>query len=405
MKKMWMSKELGGTLIITGTSIGAGMLSIPIVTASGGFLIAVVLLVATWFLMMRTALLIAEVNLHYPDGTNFSRMAYLTLGVPGQSICWLAYLLLLYSLSAAYTSGGSTLFAMLMSKLFHVHLSYALNALIFVLIFGIIVYLGTRVVDHVNKVLLIVKFLAFFIMVVLVMPNISWVHLSHVGAGDSGSAWLLPLLALPILATSFGFHHIIPTIRTYLNSDPKALKRAIIWGSFIPLVIYLLWTWITLGVVPMQGSNGYGVIGDSLARFVTALNHYAHSPKVSFMIDLFTDVAVTTSFLGVTLGLYNFNQDTYHLSIKKHGARILAFIITFLPAWLYAVYYPDGFKQALGYASIFVAILLICLPALMAWSVRRQKGQSLSVSVKLYLGFVFIMGLVVMVLQGLAWHY
>ena len=104
------SKLLGSILLIIGTSIGAGMLGLPIAAAQLGFVGSVILLVVCWFIMMSGAFLILEVNIWLPQNSNLISMAKQTIGPIGQVIAWVTYLLLLYSLLCAYIAGGSGLF-------------------------------------------------------------------------------------------------------------------------------------------------------------------------------------------------------------------------------------------------------------------------------------------------------
>ncbi|MCF6807786.1 amino acid transporter [Thiotrichales bacterium 19S9-12] len=395
MTRYLFSREFGGALIITGTCIGAGMLSIPLVTAASGFATSIFLLIAVWLLMTTTAFLINEVNLAYQDGTNFSNMAYYTLGRFGQFITFISFLLLLYSLSAAYTTGGASLLGLLLSYI-GISLGVKLNALLFVVVLGAFVYFGTRTVDQLNKVLLVFKAITFIGLVFFIAPHLS---IENLIAENKGTPYIWA--AFPILLTSFGFHHILPTVRTYLKSDRKKIYRATIIGSTIPLVIYLVWNVISLGAIPLYGDHGYQQIaasGNRLDDFVSTIAVYLNVPQVTAFINAFTNIALTTSFLGVTLGLYNFNQDTYRLKTKPHSHRLFAFIITFLPAWLYAIYYPDGFKSALGYASIFVAIILVSIPALMAWKVRKSQNK-LTILSRLLLILIFFSGISIILLQ------
>ena len=374
------SRGFGSAMIITGTSVGAGMLAIPATVAACGFWLASLLLIVVWFVMMLTALLLAEVNLAMPDGTNFSRMAHITLGKSGQIITWISYLLLLYSLTAAYSAGGGNLIASGLNKI-GVDFPNALNSALFILVLGLFVYIGTRAVDHANKTLMLIKFLAFFAFVVAITPSIQQTLL-NTQTHSFNFVWI----TFPILITSFGFHHIIPTLRTYVKSDRKTLRKAIIAGSFIPLVIYLIWVLCTLGSIPIYGSDGFQSIIQSGNTSAGIVGSY-HSSRIGGFAYLFESVAVTTSFLGVTLGLFDFNRDTYHLQKSTHLNKVTAFIITFLPPFLFAVFYPKGFIIALGYASIFVAVLLIGLPAAMTWSIRKQQGKNHILS-KSYLGFI-----------------
>lgn len=114
---MILSRKFGAAMIISGTCIGAGMLAIPATVASCGFLIGSILIVCIWALMTFTALVLAEVNLKMDDGANFVEMTSQTLGPIGVGIVWICYVLLLYSLVAAYTVGGGSLISTTLSNL------------------------------------------------------------------------------------------------------------------------------------------------------------------------------------------------------------------------------------------------------------------------------------------------
>ncbi|MDE4961766.1 aromatic amino acid transport family protein, partial [Francisella tularensis] len=77
-------------------------------------------------------------------------------------------------------------------------------------------------------------------------------------------------------------------------------------------------------------------------------------------------------FPGVALGLYDFNLSTYRISENIHIHKIIAFIITFLPSYIYAIAYPDGIKTALVKASIFVSILQVALPVMMILFIKYR---------------------------------
>ena len=63
-------KVVGGILLVVGTSIGGGMLALPIASSGEGFFLSTILLVFCWLAMMLPALLILEVNLWLPAKTN-----------------------------------------------------------------------------------------------------------------------------------------------------------------------------------------------------------------------------------------------------------------------------------------------------------------------------------------------
>src|SRR5262249_20843831 len=100
------SKFIGGILLIIGTSIGGGMLALPVSNAPVGFADSTLFLVICWLAMTLGALLILEVTLWLPSGGNLISMAGKTLGSPGKIVVWILFLLLLYAFLAAYISGG-----------------------------------------------------------------------------------------------------------------------------------------------------------------------------------------------------------------------------------------------------------------------------------------------------------
>ncbi|MDE4972037.1 aromatic amino acid transport family protein, partial [Francisella tularensis] len=60
--------------MIIGTKIGAVMLSLPLIVASCGFSMAIILLILSWSVMYITALKLLRVCEKYPLGVNFTSM-------------------------------------------------------------------------------------------------------------------------------------------------------------------------------------------------------------------------------------------------------------------------------------------------------------------------------------------
>lgn len=354
------SKVIGSMMIVAGTAIGAGMLAIPIVTAKLGFALSALLLVACWAAMTTTGFLILHVNLAFEEHSNFSTMARHTIGYAGRLLTWIFFFLLLYALTAAYMTGGASLLNHMAPWL-----SAKMSALLFTIILGTFVYMGVQSVDYANRILISLKAISLVLMVVFLFPH---VHLSNLLLPPtSEKGWLF---ALPILITSFGFQTVIPNLRDYLHSDVKKLKRVIWVGSLIPLAIYLLWEMAILGAV-----NGL-TPQMTLVEMISTISSQLHSSWLGFLVDLFTDVALTTSFLGVSMGLFHFVRDTFHLNRQRTGEKTLASAITFVPPLCFAWFYPEGFILALNYASISVAILLIFIPVWMGWKLKKQGKQS-----------------------------
>ena len=65
-KRISLRKVVSGTSLIAGTTIGAGMLGIPLVTSEAGFFPAACATFGVWIFMVLTGLLYVEVALSLP---------------------------------------------------------------------------------------------------------------------------------------------------------------------------------------------------------------------------------------------------------------------------------------------------------------------------------------------------
>lgn len=351
------SKLIGGILLIVGTSIGAGMLALPLVTAQIGIERSLLLFFMAWFLMTTAAVYILKVNLTLPHGSNMISMARHTIGKPGQIVTWVSYLMLLYSLLAAYLSGGADLFTNL-CQLFHYHISHWGAVLVFLAIFGGIVYKGVKIVDMTNRGLMTIKMGSFALLIILL---VSHVHMTNFVPGSTAH---IPS-AILVIITSFGYSAIIPSLRDYFGEQDHLLLKAVLIGSVIPLVCYILWIFVVLGVVPTT----YHL--NDLSHLVGNLSVLSHSNWISNCVHLFSYICITTSFLGVSLALTDFVADGFKL--KREGASRLGILaITYGPPVLVVLFYPSLFVKGLALAGVFCIILLMLLPALMVFKMAKS---------------------------------
>lgn len=375
------NRLLGGVLLVSGTAIGAGMLALPVITSYAGFFPSIVALTLCWLFMYITAVLILEVNLSCPGEPNMISMAGRTLGNAGKILCWVVYLLLLYSLTAAYMAGSGPLFLQAVSSF--VALPEWVGPLPLLILFGFFVYFGTSIVDQVNR-WLMVGLMATYLLLTLFLP--AHFNVKQLYTADFSSIWM----AVPVLFTSYGFHIIIPSLTTYLNHDRKKLHLTILIGSLIPFAVYVLWELLILGVVPMEDLSEAFIVGASADE---PLSWYLNSPWISTVAKAFSFFAIITSFLGVSLSLSDFLGDGLKLHRFTMGREIACFL-TFIPPLFFVFTYPRGFMMALQYAGAFVAILLGIMPALMAW---RLKAYS-SPAMRGLLGLIVTISLFVIVL-------
>lgn len=360
------SKLIGGILLIVGTSIGGGMLALPMANAAAGLMPSSIALVICWLLMMLGAFLILEVNLYLPPGKHMVSMAYKTLGAPGLALTWISYLLLLYTLLAAYISGGSDVLNGVLS-LASIHLHTWQSTALFTLIFGIIVYGGISRVDYVNRALMFIKLGIYVFLVIFIAPFVQLEHWTQSNPAAVPSS-------LMILITSFGFAIIVPNLRDYFEHDLPSLKRVILIGSIIPLLCYFAWDAVIMGTVPAEGSHSLIALTHSTHPTTNLANHLAHiihNKTIDGFFRAFTSVCMLTAFLGVALCLISFLSDGLNLTRQGSQGFLLA-LLTFFPPFILVLYFPDAYLSALSYAGVLCVILLLILPALMAMFGRKR---------------------------------
>jgi len=391
------NRTLGSVFIVAGTTIGAGMLAMPLASAGVGFGVTLLMLVGLWALMCYTALLLVEVYQHVSADTGLGTLARRYLGRPGQWLTGFSMLFLMYALTAAYISGAGELLAASLSQWLSTSISATSGVLLFTVVAGGIVCIGTHMVDMFNRVLFSAKIILLVVMLALMMPHIHHTNLLTLPI-EKG----LALSAIPVIFTSFGFHGSVPSIVSYMNGNIRKLRWVFIVGSAIPLVAYIFWQLATLGAIDSPTFTGLMAEHSGLNGFLQVVRQVVATPHVELAIHLFADFALATSFLGVSLGLFDYLSDLFARNRKASG-RLQTGLMTFLPPLVFALFYPQGFVMALGYAGVALAVLALLVPSMLVWQSRKQHaGATWRVAGgKPLLALVFACGIAVIVIQFL----
>lgn len=388
-----MQKIIGSILIVAGTTIGAGMLAMPIISANVGFLFMSFILFCIWFAMFYTSVLLVNVYQYNPTSAGFNTLTLKYLGKPGAFITGLSMLTLMYALVSAYIAGGGDILRSNLSQLMHLEVSPQLSAILFTLFFGGIIAFGTRAVDFSTKIVFSIKIICLCLVLGLLLPHIEMAYLSYLPQSP------LPVLAtIPIIFTSFGFSVVIPSLVKYLDGNLRQLKWVFFIGSIIPLVLYLIWELTILGNIESSVFSEILKNNAGLEGLLVSIKEINSSPFIKVAFTIFAAAAILTSFLGVALSLNDYIKDLAKDRPKiKHN--LSAFILTFLPPILFALFYPDGFVIALGYASISLVILALIIPMLMLQRAKKLAGVKTNPFQYIIYGFLWILSLLIIVLQ------
>ncbi|KOE62865.1 aromatic amino acid transporter [Aggregatibacter actinomycetemcomitans] len=386
-----MNKTVGSTLLVAGTMIGAGMLAMPLTSAGIGFSFTLLLLLGLWGLLTFTALLFVELYQTAPSDAGIGTLAEQYFGRPGRIIATAVLIIFLYALIAAYISGGGSLLADTLPTIADKDTTGKIAVLIFTLFFGMFIIIGTHSVDKINRLLFFTMLGTFIVVLALMLPEIKLDNLMAMPIDNA-----LIISAGPVFFTAFGFHGSIPSLNKYLGSNVKALRISILVGSGITLFAYILWQLSTHGLLTQNAFLQVLQQDPTLNGLVTATLTITQSSIMANAVKIFSALALITSFLGVGIGLLECIEDLLKRSFNVHAGRFPLGLLTFIPPIVFALFYPQGFILALGYAGQMFAFYAVVLPVALVWKARKIHpnlpykvlGGNLTLVVALVLGVI-----------------
>ncbi len=336
---------LGGASIITGVCVGAGMLGLPMSGAGAwtGWTLAAITF--TMITMTLSGWLLLEVYQDHPIRASFNTVTQAVLGKHINIINNLAVYFVGGILLYAYiTASGDILQNLAKPYLDLGNASGRIWSVIFVAIFSFFVWHSTRLVDRISVVLISFMAISFCLSISGLIShidlNILW-DLSN----ENGEYAKYSLAVLPIALTSFGYHHSVSSIRAYYGEERKA-KWAIMGGTFIALVLYLLWVISIFGVLPRENFAPILASNGDLGVLLQHIGEQIEVGQISQTLHAFSIAAILSSFIGVGLGTFDFLADFFGFADDKAG-RSKSWAVTFLPPLIFSLLSPLGFLKAI----------------------------------------------------------
>jgi tyrosine-specific transport protein len=393
----FIRQVISGTLLISGTAIGAGMLGIPSVTGKAGFFPGVVISILVWLFMYATGLLLLEATLWSHKGASFISLSKRFIGNHGKILCGGTFVFLYYCLMIAYFAEGAPLLSGVIDSTFGINLQGWPIYAFFALFFGIVVGVGLHFVDRVNYILMIGLFTTYALFLYVGSSYVSYERLTV-------RSWSHIHYAAPILFAAFGYHNIIPSLTSHFKGDGKVMRYSIFFGTAIPLVVYILWQWLIIGSIPREIVVESALKGESVVRAMQHLTGYFWVQQTGKAFALF---AIVTSLLGVSFSVVDFLGDGLNMQ-RKGIQRLILCLLTFVPPFIFTSLNPGIFIQALAVAGGFgEAFINGILPCWLVWAGRYKfkmksefslfGGKSLLTVLLLSALYVMILTLVMLV--------
>ncbi len=358
-------KILNGSFLVAGTSIGGGMLALPVLCARVGLLPSLLVMLGIWIFMTSTALIYLECSTWMERDTHLVTMASRLLGSWGKKVCWSVFIFICYASLVAYVSSGGRMIQEFLEARFALHMPEIFPYLLYTMIFGGLIFLSTHLVSTINSILFITMVSLF-----LLMLQGAWSVDSNLLIRQDWDLHEIVSL-VPMMLCTFSFPGIVPVLASYHKGEVQRIRLSILCGTGITVLTYTIWLMTILGNVPWEGAHGlhWALLSDKHA--CDSLVHFLDNPWIDMLAQGFAFLALSTSFIGLSVGLSHFLGDAFNISQKTWGGCLALFLMIIIPTLAIKFQFEKVFFNALNISGgVGDAILSGFLPALMLWRGR-----------------------------------
>ncbi len=344
--------------MITATTIGAGILALPIALYSFGTLGAALILLSVGLLSLVASFLLAELLMRTDGVTHLPSLVDTYLGKPGLALVFAGILIYIYGALTAYLIAGGALAEALSNG----RIPSYVGTLAYFAIVTAVVHGGARMVKGAEKASLVVLLVLSLLIAALALPH-SGLVAGTAGAGEIPAAFGVTLFA-------FFAHEIIPSVRNMMGRNKRGLIKALVVGTAIPIVLYIVWTVVLMGAIPQPLLEAAGAAGQPAT---VPLGIVAGSLAI-LLGSVFAVFATGGSYVGTSFGLVDVFRDLFY-DIHRRIGKNLALLFSVLPPLYVAVESPHGFVKALEIAGIYGGGVAIGIVIPLAYLVARRKGR------------------------------
>lgn len=337
---------------LVGTTVGAGILGIPYVVSQTGFLYGFVLMLFIGLAFLYLNLFAGEVVLRTKKQHQLPGYAEKYLGKAGKAFMAMSMFISIYGALTAYLIGeGESLYAIFGMG----------NPLIYSLIFFVvgvmIVYKGIKATGKSELFLISLLFLIIALLGIFSYKNIHLANLS----GFNPAFFFLPygVILFAYIGTAA-----IPEMQEELVKEKKLMKKAIVIGSVIPIFLYIIFTFIVLGII---GPENFSLLGQNQIIATIALSIYSNK-ILGAIANVLAVLTMFTSFL--TLGTALVEVYNYDFGMRRSFSLLLTF---FLPL-LIMIFNSTTFIAVLGLVGVLAGGLNGIMVTLMYWK-AKIKGD------------------------------
>ncbi len=353
LSTFWSKHPVGvAAFTLIGGIVGAGVLGIPYTIAKAGFLYGFILIVVLGLVFLTINLFLGEVILRTKGNHQLTGYATKYLGSWGRAVITCTMAINVYGALIAYMLGSGTALAYILP-----FGSPLLFMILFFTVGTLIVALGLKTTANTESILVGLMFLLVIALGLFSLKDISGSHFETFHPA---------FFFLPYGVILFAYHGllVVPEAAQQLAKNRKALRQAIIIGSCVPIVLYLIFTAIVVGLV---GPTHFDLLAPNERIATVALSLYAH-PLIAFLVNVLATLAMFTSYMAMGTALVEMYELDYKLP------RIWSILLTFSIPLAVVLLSLTTFIGVLGFVGALVGGIDSITIVLMYWRAKKH-GQ------------------------------
>lgn len=313
--------------MITGMTIGAGVLGLPYAISRAGLLPGVALIFLLGLIMLSINLMIGRVATLAGGNMQLPGLSGKYLGIWAKGVLSVTLIFGSYGVLLAYIVGEgvslSTLFG-----------GSALSwSVVFWSVGSFLIWLGLQRMRYVEKIF------SLLVMAIIVVLSIGLLPFFHTAALTE-VYWQSVFFPIGVILFALHATPAIAEARALLPGRPKAFRRALIIGTLIPIGIYALFTVAVVGLSGLRTTPVATVgIGETFG------------PLLLVLANVFAILAMSTGFMTLGTAL----KETFMWDYKVTGGAA-QFLVISIPLALFLL----GSRQFVGILNIvgglFIAV-------------------------------------------------
>lgn len=361
------------TATLIGTIVGVGIFGVPYVVAKAGFFLGLLFLFVLGGVALLLHLLCGEIILRTPGKHRYVGYAEIYLGQWGKRLITFTSIFIFYGALLAYIIVGGKFLQTIFGG------TDFICSLIFFIICSLAIFFGLQVITKMEVLMTL-----FLIAIVILVFIKGWpmIKLDNLSTWD----WQYFFLPYGVILWAVTGGAAIPEMKEILNPSTglgtkyHLFKKAIIWGTLLPVFLYFLFILTVVGVTGQQTSP------EAIQGLVEALENHT-----IIFGAIFGLLAVATSFLVVGLSLKK--TFWYDYKINKYLAWVLTCSV---PLIAYLCHLRD-FIMVIGFLGATLGglqmVLLILIYQKAKKTGQRQPEYSLKLPTLVSYGLILLLAI------------